>query len=136
MLEDPVELHACHCTDCQTATGAAYVLTMIVRRAAFETLQGKPALIEYTNQSGIECHDRCCPRCQVRVWSEGSTIPDLMALRPGTLDDTSWVEPTSHIWTRSAQPGVAIPDHTYNFSQQPTPEETLEAVRLWKGRAR
>ena len=29
-------------------------------------------------------------------------------VRAGTLDDTSWLRPTRHIWTRSKQPWIAF----------------------------
>jgi hypothetical protein len=31
-------------------------------------------------------------------------MPDVVFLKAGTIDDTSWFEPTAEIWTRSAQP--------------------------------
>ena len=31
-------------------------------------------------------------------------------IRAGTLDDTSWLRPTRHIWARSKQPWVVLPD--------------------------
>ena len=48
----------------------------------------------------------------------------------GTLDDTSWLTPAAHIWTRSALPWVAIPEHTANFPQEPDSDAALmEAFR-------
>ena len=37
----------------------------------------------------------------------------------GTLDDTSWIEPVGDIWTRSAQPWVALSDDRLRTEQQP-----------------
>jgi integrase len=32
------------------------------------------------------------------------------SVRAGTLDDTSWLRPTVHIWARSKQPWITLPD--------------------------
>jgi hypothetical protein len=34
-------------------------------------------------------------------------------VRGGTLDDTSWLRPTTHFWTRSAQPWVGLEGEQY-----------------------
>jgi hypothetical protein len=31
-------------------------------------------------------------------------------VRCGTLDDTTWVRPTAHFWTRSNQPWITLPE--------------------------
>jgi hypothetical protein len=33
----------------------------------------------------------------------------VIRVRAGTLDDTSWLRPTRHIWTRSKQPWITLP---------------------------
>ena len=40
-------------------------------------------------------------------------------IKPGTLDDASWLVPTTHFWTRSAQPWVAIQDGAVRHETQP-----------------
>jgi hypothetical protein len=40
-------------------------------------------------------------------------------VRAGSLDDTSWLRPTAHIWTRSKQPWVVLPDGDRQFETQP-----------------
>jgi len=40
-------------------------------------------------------------------------------VRAGTLDDTSWLHPTVHFWTRSKQPWVALPKGAQSFETQP-----------------
>ena len=42
------------------------------------------------------------------------------ASRPaGTLDDTSWLRPTAHFWTRSAQGWVVLPEGDRRFETEP-----------------
>ena len=40
-------------------------------------------------------------------------------VRAGTLDETSWLRPTAHFWTRSAQPWVVLPPDGQRFETQP-----------------
>ena len=43
----------------------------------------------------------------------------LRIVRGGTLDDTSWLKPTAHYWTRSRQPWVALPEDAAIFATHP-----------------
>jgi hypothetical protein len=40
-------------------------------------------------------------------------------IRAGTLDDTSWLRPTVHFWTRSAQPWISFSPDDVVFGTQP-----------------
>jgi len=132
--EDPLTLYACHCTDCQRQTGSSFVLSMVVRGESLELLQGE--LCDYSSElpDGRQKHSRFCGRCSTRLWGRASRFPELAVLRPGTLDDTSWIHPIGHIWTRSAQPWVRIPRDTLNFEQQPQGDEVMAMVRAWRAR--
>jgi hypothetical protein len=33
----------------------------------------------------------------------------------GTLDDKSWLRPTVHVWTRSKQPWIVLPESDQQF---------------------
>ena len=132
--QDPLTLYACHCTDCQRQTGASFVLSMIVKREALELVQGEPQEYSLELADGRRKRGSFCARCSTRLWGEPVKLPGLAVLRPGTLDDTSWLHPIGHIWTRSAQPWVHIPDDTLNFSVQPERDEVAALVRAWKER--
>jgi hypothetical protein len=43
----------------------------------------------------------------------------LHRVRAGTLDDTSWLRPTMHFWTRSKQPWITLPGDNQTFETQP-----------------
>ena len=57
----------------------------------------------------------------------------MVTLRPGTLDDHSWLRPVAHIWTSSAQPWVEIPADVLRYENNP--DDVLELVRAWKARS-
>ena len=105
---DPITLYVCHCTDCQTATGTSFVLSMLVPRDAIEVLRGEPELHETELPDGRRKRANRCPVCATNVWGAPHRFPQILNLHPGTLDDTSWLEPVGHIWTRSAQPWVTL----------------------------
>ena len=132
LSDAPLTLYACHCTDCQRQTGSSFVLSMFVKRESLALEQGE--LREYSLQlaDGRRKHGRFCGRCSTRLWGEPAALPGLAALRPGTLDDTSWIHPIGHIWTRSAQPWIRIPEDTLRFEKQPDGEEVGALVRAWK----
>jgi hypothetical protein len=132
--EDPVTLYVCHCTDCQTQSGSSFGLSMVVRSEAVEVLRGKPEEWSVTLPDGRVKGARACARCHTRVLFR-SRVPGLAGVEPGTLDDTSWLRPVGHIWARSAQPFVVIPEDTLRFEQQPDDAGRLALVRAWKGRA-
>ena len=49
-------------------------------------------------------------------------------VKPGTLDDTRWLRPVGHIWTRSAQPWFPLPPDAVNYDMQPPNLERLIAA--------
>ncbi len=50
-----------------------------------------------------------CPSCGTTMGLTFERWPDVRAISRGCYDDPNAVELTSHIWTRSAQSGVALP---------------------------
>jgi len=83
------------------------------------------------------CH---CTDCQKRsgsafglsMWVHRGALE--LTLRPGTLDDTSWLVPVAHIWTRSALPWFRFPEGVPTYEKQPA--DVLELARLWQSRRR
>jgi hypothetical protein len=103
---------------------------MWVHRGALELTQGELARHDLTLAGGRNSNARVCPHCATRLWSEPARRPEFAVLRPGTLDDTSWLEPVAHIWTRSAQPWYAFPEGVARYETQPA--DMRELVALWR----
>jgi hypothetical protein len=129
--DEPLTIYACHCTDCQRHTGTSFALSMPVRRRTFTVVAGSPREYSVPVEGGHVRHGRFCAECGTRLWGEPLRLPDVIILRPGTLDDTRWVTPVAHIWTRSAQPWVSFGDGV-QFETQPPDGKTL--VELWRER--
>lgn len=58
-----------------------------------------------------------CPECG--SWIAGPARDGLIRVRGGTLDDTSWLRPTRHIWTSRKQRWVIFPEADEVFEAQP-----------------
>lgn len=124
-----VLLTACHCTDCQRTSGGAFSLSLIVQRASVELLQGTPQVFEQAYEDGRRKLFHFCGACSVRIWNEMSRVPQVINVKPGTLDDTSWLEPAAHLWLRSKQPWVTVPEGVLAFEQQP--EDFMPIVQAY-----
>lgn len=130
---EPLTLYACHCTDCQKRTGSAFALSLWVPRAAVEATMGEPVARDLKGPDGKSRPGRHCPHCNARLWSEPEKRPSVAIVRAGMLDDTSWLRPVAHLWTRSAQPWFAFPEGVAKYTTQPG--DFSELFRLWSDRA-
>src|SRR5262245_12201022 len=119
LIAEPLTVYACHCTDCQALSGSAFRLSMPVRRDTLEVVAGIPEELEYSPLGASTKRGRRCGTCSTWLWGEPVRLPQVVVLRPSTLDDRSWFDPVAHIWVRSAQPWVRIPEGTLVFEGQP-----------------
>lgn len=121
--EAPLMTYTCHCTDCQRLTSSAFSLAITVSDSAFRLVMGEPRLVQRTAESGRIVTRWLCPECG--CWIVGGPQPGaapgeiIRRVRAGTLDDTSWLRPAAHFWTRSKQPWVALPERDQIFETQP-----------------
>lgn len=100
----PLLLYTCNCTDCQTASGSAFALNMPVLVRGFRILQGEPKGWHHISPSGVQVTSRFCGDCGGRLYGERAGRPEIINVRAGTLDDTSWLMPVAHMFMKSAQP--------------------------------
>jgi hypothetical protein len=98
----PVTFYLCHCTECQRHTSSAFGESLRIARGAL-AVEGEPSLTTRASEKGTAREGWFCPSCGVRIW-HGSPGSGHVNIKAGTLDDTSWLVPAGHIWTRSAQP--------------------------------
>lgn len=106
VMSFPLLLYTCNCTECQTASGSAFALNMPVATKDFRIWQGKPRGWRRPSPSGADVTSWFCGDCGGRIYGERAGRPELVNLRAGTLDDTSWLTPAAHMFMRSAQPWV------------------------------
>ena len=75
-----------------------------------------------------------CPRCVTALWGVRPDRAALATVYAGTLEDSAKLVPAGHIWTRSAQPWIRIPDDVYRHEMQPP--DMAELLRAAKARGR
>lgn len=102
----PLLLYACHCKDCQPASGSAFALNMPVATNGFRIVTGEPKGWHHLSPSGARVTSWFCGDCGARIYGSRETRPESMNIRAGTLDDTGWVKPAGHMFTKSAQAWV------------------------------
>jgi hypothetical protein len=105
----PLTLYACHCSACQTQSTSAFGMSMPVLRAEFECEGQSLRAHERVAASGRIVTGRYCGDCGTRLYNEASRTPDVVNMKPGTLDDTCWLDPVGHLWLASAQPWFRPP---------------------------
>ena len=97
-------------------------MALVVAGTAFH-LDGTPAapILPHSRQ-WAQGHAMGVPACGTWLCSGPRLDPvtrDALRVRAGTLDDTSWLRPTVHFWTRSQQPWVVLPEGDQRFETQP-----------------
>lgn len=118
---EPLSLAVCHCTLCQRQSGSAFGMSLMVPAESFELLSGELASFTVTCDSGRTKECAFCPACGTRIHHRGALDPSVVSLKPGTLDDPSGLVPGLHIWTRSRQAWVPIPEGVPCFEAEPDP---------------
>ena len=102
----PLTIYCCHCTNCQKITGSAFVLSAAVPEQAFGFTKGNPGKTEWKSDAGNDRYGLYCRDCGCRIAHGQTPSIGVFSVRAGTFDDTSWLAPAGHIWTKSAQPWI------------------------------
>jgi hypothetical protein len=123
----PFMVYVCHCTDCQRQSGSAFGMSMPASRDALFVTQGDPARFERTMASGRTGVIRFCGICATRLFTESTEA--FVAVRPGTLDDTSWLVPAAQNWVRSAHRWAFVGDIP---SYPENPEDFAIIAQRWR----
>jgi hypothetical protein len=120
----PLGLNACHCTDCKKLSGASYFAVVQAQAEAFSHT-GETEFFRKIADSAREVDIHRCATCGTRLWHSPVSAPQLIFFAAGTLDDPTWFVPTSHIWTRNAQPDVSYAPDALIIQGHPESRELL-----------
>lgn len=106
----PLRTLACHCTFCQRVTGSSYFAESMFPMDAVAFNDGQLSSYEHiSDNSKKKVFVHFCSNCGTTVSLTFERWPDIRGISRGCYDDPNAVEVTSHIWTRSAQTGTALP---------------------------
>ena len=114
----PLRTLACHCTICQEVTGSSYFAESMFPMDAVLFNTVKLSRYEYlSDASSKEVFVHFCPNCGTTVSLTFERWPQIRGISRGCYDDPNAVAVSSHIWTRSAQTGTALPEGVECFSK-------------------
>lgn len=107
-LAGPVLL--CHCGQCRKAQGSAFAANVPVRGEDFTLLAGADALTGYESSPGK--WRSFCRHCGSPIHSRRDSLPGVLRLRVGSLDDRAdaALRPAGHIHVASQAPWWTITD--------------------------
>ena len=122
---EPLVTQACHCRDCQRATGSAFVIHIVVCEEDFR-ITGETHMGLGPTGSGTGCELHSCASCGVLIWVRYKyhKVP-VIAVRAGTLKDPGAVTPQAHIFTGRKLPWVLLPAEVPSF------EEGIDRSQVW-----
>ena len=115
---DAVFTAVCHCKNCQKQAGTAFTVVVAVPRPAL-SVQGTMKTFHDTGESGKPVERHFCPDCGSPVISDVKAMPDILFIKAGTLDDTSWLSPSMELYCASAQPWVGLKGDLKRFARMP-----------------
>lgn len=93
-------------------------MSMLLREENL-VVEGTLTYFERSSDSGRNLGNFFCPVCGTRIYTKPTFIPGIVNLKPGTLDDTSWLRPELHAWTGSRQHWFELPEGLTQFEGQP-----------------
>ena len=117
---EPMVQAASHCTDCQRQTGNPVSVIVGVPRDAFNAEGDTIATFTTIGEDhGGETKRSFCSVCGSPLFSVAAVMPEAIFLKAGSLDDSSWLEPSVEAWTSSAQPWSPHFEHTTRLERGP-----------------
>ncbi len=124
----PIFVNCCHCRDCQSLSGSAFAINIMVEAAAVkvtsDTQPSKKAVNRSDKPTDSSDDSFHCLHCGVMLWAtSGKFGSGLVFLRAGTLEENEKVVPDAHFFTRSKHPWITLPDGVKKFETMPNHEE-------------
>jgi hypothetical protein len=126
-LEALPSTYACHCLDCQTWTGSAFSQQTFLPEAAV-AVTGPVVVYEFTTPSGATSTQRMCGVCHARIYNSNSARPGVTVVRAGTLDRSKELRVVAHIWVKSKQPWLTLPEGVPSWPESAPVAELLQAL--------
>ena len=110
--------YACYCHDCQRRTGGSFGIQLGVMEADLN-VDGELIEGSHVQPSGAIAGIFACKKCLSRIYTTNSARTGIVNLRAGTLDSSPSLEPAAHLWVKSKQPWIVIPDGVPVLNTQP-----------------
>lgn len=107
----PIQI--CYCKQCQRAQGTAMATNIPVQASALRFIRGAELLAAYESSPGKQ---RCfCSRCGSPIFSKRASLPGVLRIRAGTLDEPVQSKISHHAFTASKPSWWEIRDDLPKF---------------------
>ena len=114
---EPLLMINCNCRDCQYSSGTGHSTVFAMQRSAV-TITGEAKYYEVKSDQGNLVHRGFCEDCGSPLFAGNDKFKDFIAIKAGSLDDSSWFKPSVDIWTCSAQPWDMLSPDTQKFEKE------------------
>lgn len=116
---DPIATAVCHCSHCQRQGGSAFSVNLIAMSSQM-TISGELATYNEMGEKGDQVYvrRRFCSTCGSPILSEIALSEGVIAVKAGTLDDTSDVKPTVEAWCVDRQPWAVLPGMAVSMERE------------------
>jgi hypothetical protein len=116
----PIQI--CHCTQCRKAQGAPFAANAPVSTSVFRLVSGKGLLTEYESSPGKK--RVFCKCCGSPIYSYRNTLPEVVRIRLGLINEPVAARPVAHFHTASKVNWWAINDDLPKYpGSQVVPDE-------------
>ena len=102
----PIFACHCHCESCRRAAGAAFVTWVSFARDSLALTSG--TITEYRSSPGVRRGH--CAVCGTTITYWWGKRPQEIDIAVASLDDTTGIEPSAHIWVEDKPPWLVIND--------------------------
>lgn len=115
---EPIQV--CHCSQCRKAHGTPFATNAPVSSASFSLTQGKDLLREYESSPGKTRY--FCGRCGSPIYSRKDTLPEVVRIRAGLINEPIRVKPVAHFHVASKCNWWPINDDLPQFPEAYVPK--------------
>jgi hypothetical protein len=92
-------IQVCHCIQCRKAQGGPFATNIPVEASAFRLLAGAQLLKAFESSPGKQRF--FCGRCGSPVYSRRESLPSIVRVRAGLIDQPLHTQPAWHAYTAS-----------------------------------
>ncbi len=120
---EPVFLSICACGSCRKQSGAAFGMSLRVRRAEVEIDETQLKIWSRPADSGANVDCAFCPECGTRIFHAPGSAPDVIHIKPGTLDAPDAFAPQYMSYTDNAPAWLHVDGLDLTWPGMPDPAQ-------------
>lgn len=117
---EPIQI--CHCSQCRKAQGAPFATNIPVPPSAFHLVSGAELLAAFESSPGKQ--RVFCKKCGSPIYSTKDTLPGVVRIRAGLIDEPLAVRPVAHFHTGSKANWWTVQDDLPRFEGGYIPRDT------------